>query len=78
MDFTPQPGAKNRTTFILLGVLLGFFGAHSFYAGYRGRGFLQLAITLGTLGIGGIAIWIWAIIDICTISRDSAGINFRN
>jgi TM2 domain-containing membrane protein YozV len=78
MDSTPHAGAKNRTTFILLGVLLGFFGGHSFYAGYRGRGFLQLAITLGTLGIGGIAIWIWAIIDICTISRDSEGVNFRN
>jgi TM2 domain-containing membrane protein YozV len=78
MDFAPQPGAKNRTTFILLGALLGSFGAHSFYAGYRTRGFLQLALTLGTVGIGGIAIWIWAIIDICTISRDSEGVNFRN
>jgi TM2 domain-containing membrane protein YozV len=78
VDLTPNPGAKNRTTFILLGVLLGFFGAHSFYAGYRTRGFLQLALTIFTAGIGGIAIWIWAIIDICTISRDNLGVNFRN
>jgi TM2 domain-containing membrane protein YozV len=78
VDLTPHPGAKNRTTFILLGVLLGFFGAHSFYAGYRARGFLQLAVTLFTVGLGGIAIWIWAIIDICTISHDNLGVNFRN
>jgi TM2 domain-containing membrane protein YozV len=76
----PDPSAptKSRTTFLLLGVLLGGFGAHSFYAGSTKKGFLQLAITLLTFGFAGLMVWIWAVIDICTISTDSNGIPFRN
>ena len=74
----PSSPAKSRTTFILLGVLLGFFGAHSFYAGYRKRGFTQLAVSLCTLGIAALGVWIWAVIDICTISQDHAGMHFRD
>jgi len=29
-DLEPDPNAKNRSTFIVLGALLGFFGAHNF------------------------------------------------
>ena len=76
----PDPSAptKNRTTFLLLGVLLGGFGAHSFYAGSTKKGILQLSITLLTFGFAGFMVWIWAIIDICTITSDSNGIPFRN
>lgn len=70
--------AKSRTTYIVLGVLFGSFGAHSFYAGYGKRGAVQLALTLCTLGIAGLGIWVWAIIDVCTISQDNAGIRFRD
>ncbi len=69
---------RNRTTFLLLGVLLGAFGAHSFYAGSTRKGFIQLGITVLTFGFAGMMVWIWAIIDICTISKDNEGIPFRN
>ena len=69
---------KSRTGFILLGALLGAFGAHSFYAGYNKKGLAQLAITVVTLGFAGPMTWIWAIIDICTIDRDNHGVNFTS
>jgi TM2 domain-containing membrane protein YozV len=74
----PALPRKNRTTFLVLGVLLGAFGAHSFYAGSTKKGLIQLAITVLTLGMAGVMVWIWAIIDICTISTDHDGIPFRN
>ena len=69
---------KNRTTFIILGALLGAFGAHNFYAGYYKKGAIQLSITVVTLGFGIPMSWMWAVIDICTISRDSAGVQFES
>jgi TM2 domain-containing membrane protein YozV len=74
----PEPvhEPKSRTGFILLGALLGAFGAHSFYAGYKKKGWAQLAITVFTLGFAAPMTWIWAIIDICTIDRDNYGVNF--
>lgn len=69
---------KNRTTFILLGALLGAFGAHNFYAGYTKKGGIQLAITLLTLGFGSPMSWMWAVIDICTINSDSRGVQFES
>lgn len=68
---------KNRTTFIVLGALLGAFGAHNFYAGYTKRALAQLAITIGTLGFGSPMSWIWAVIDICTINHDKRGVQFE-
>jgi TM2 domain-containing membrane protein YozV len=76
--YAPGPDARNRTTFLVLGVLLGAFGAHSFYAGYGKKGTLQLCITLLTLGFCGFMVWIWAVIDICTITTDAKGMPFRN
>jgi TM2 domain-containing membrane protein YozV len=76
--FDPNRPARSRTAFLLLGVLLGAFGAHSFYAGSTKKGVLQLLITLLTLGLAGFMVWIWAVIDICTITTDSQGIPFRN
>lgn len=71
-------GPKNRTTFILLGALLGAFGAHNFYAGYYKRAGIQLAITLLTLGFGSPMSWMWAVIDICTTERDVQGVRFES
>jgi hypothetical protein len=67
-------GSKDRTVFVLLGVLLGAFGAHNFYAGYKGRASAQLAITLCTLFLGSVVSWIWALVEVCTIDRDSRNI----
>ena len=69
---------RNRTTFILLGALLGAFGAHNFYAGYHKKAAMQLAITVATLGFGTPMSWMWAVIDVCTIDRDGAGVQFES
>ncbi|HTC56711.1 MAG TPA: RING finger protein [Candidatus Sulfotelmatobacter sp.] len=69
---------KNRTSYIILGALLGAFGAHNFYAGYRKKAGIQLAITVLTLGLGSPMSWMWAVIDICTIDRDGRGVQFES
>lgn len=71
------PQHKSRTTFIVLGALLGAFGAHSFYAGYKKKGAIQLAITLLSMGFAGPMTWVWAVIDICTINQDHLGVQFE-
>jgi hypothetical protein len=80
-DAAPVPALqepKKRTTFIMLGALLGAFGAHNFYAGYHKKGGIQLAITLLTLGFGSPMSWMWAVIDICTVNSDSRGVQFES
>jgi TM2 domain-containing membrane protein YozV len=67
---------KSRTTYIVLGLFLGAFGAHNFYSGYTGRAVGQLCLTVLTLGYLGIVSWIWAIIEICIVEKDSTGLNF--
>jgi TM2 domain-containing membrane protein YozV len=74
----PYLPAKNRTTYLVLGILLGALGVHNFYAGYIKKGLLQLALTVFTLGFGGFMTWIWAVIDICTVTTDNDGIPFRS
>jgi TM2 domain-containing membrane protein YozV len=78
VDFTPHPDARHQNTFILLGVLLGMFGAHNFYAGYRRKAFAQLGITVLTLGFAIPMTWVWAIIDVFTIQEDNNGVKFRS
>ena len=78
----PQPGpvaerrSKSRTTFIVLGIFLGMLGVHNFYAGYTGKAVGQLCLSVLTVGYLAIASWIWAIIEICIVEKDSAGIQF--
>jgi TM2 domain-containing membrane protein YozV len=67
---------KSRTTYIVLGIFLGAFGVHNFYAGYTGRVVGQLCLTVLTLGYLGIVSWIWAIIEICIVEKDSTGLRF--
>jgi TM2 domain-containing membrane protein YozV len=77
-DFAPpDPNAKNRTTFILLGTLLGAVGAHNFYAGYRRKAIAQVCISVFTLGVASPMTWVWALIDVFTVDRDANGIRFR-
>ncbi|HEY2914395.1 MAG TPA: NINE protein [Candidatus Angelobacter sp.] len=78
VDFMPHPDAKDKNRFILLGAFLGMFGAHSFYAGYKRKAFIQLGITVLTLGFAIPMVWVWAIIDVCTIEEDSNGTKFRS
>ena len=78
----PQPGpeaglqTKSRTTFIILGIFLGMLGVHNFYAGYTSKAVGQLCLSVLTLGYLAVASWIWAIIEICIVDKDSAGIQF--
>jgi hypothetical protein len=67
---------KSRTTYIVLGVFLGAFGAHNFYAGYTGRAVGQLCLSLLTVFYLAIVSWIWAIVEICVVEKDSTGIQF--
>jgi TM2 domain-containing membrane protein YozV len=76
----PEPAAgrspKSRTTFILLGIFLGMLGIHNFYAGYTAKAVGQLCLSVLTLGFLAAASWIWAIVEICIVEKDSAGIQF--
>jgi hypothetical protein len=65
---------KNRTTYILLGIFLGMFGGHNFYAGYYGRAMLQILLSVLTLFVGSFIAWIWAIVEVCTVDRDSRNV----
>ena len=76
-DPVPEGDPKNRTTFIVLGALLGALGAHNFYAGYTKKAVTQLAITVLTFGFASPMSWVWAIIDVCTVNRDARGIEFQ-
>lgn len=74
--YTAGQPAKSRTTYIVLGIFLGVFGAHNFYAGYTGRAVGQLCLSVLTLFYLAIASWIWAIVEICIVDKDSTGIQF--
>ncbi len=67
---------KSRTTYIVLGIFLGALGVHNFYAGYTGRAVGQLCLSILTLFYLAIISWIWAIVEICIVEKDSAGIQF--
>lgn len=67
---------KSRTTYIVLGIFLGAFGAHNFYAGYTGRAVGQLCLSVLTLFCLALVSWVWAIVEICIVNKDSAGIEF--
>ena len=64
---------KNRWVYILLGIFLGEFGIHNFYAGYIGRGVVKLLITILSFGLLFWISWIWALVEICTVRIDSRG-----
>lgn len=67
---------KSRTSYIVLGIFLGALGVHNFYAGYTGRAVGQLCLTVLTLGYLALVSWIWAIIEICIVEKDSTGLRF--
>lgn len=71
-----HPEAKDRVAYVLLAVLLGF-GIHNFYAGYTNRGLIQLLVSILTCGIGWIFMWIWGIVEACTVTQDANGVRFK-
>jgi TM2 domain-containing membrane protein YozV len=77
MPVQGNQNAKDRVAYILLAVFIGHLGIHNFFAGYTSRGVIQLVITIVTCGIGGIATWIWAIIEAITVTKDANGVDFK-
>ena len=69
---------KSRLAYILLAIFLGTFGIHNFYAGYTGKGIAQLLISLISFGFLSPLVFIWAIIEVCTVTKDAQGIDFIN
>ena len=67
---------KSRGVYIVLGLFFGCLGVHNFYAGYGGRGAVQLLITLflGWIGIGFLITGLWALIEIITVNTDAQGL----
>jgi TM2 domain-containing membrane protein YozV len=63
----PGYAQKSRVAAGLLGIFLGTFGAGRFYLGYKKMGWLQLAASIFTGGIGGF----WGIIDGIMILKGS-------
>lgn len=72
---TPQIPLKKRSNFRLLGIFLGFFGIHNFYAGYIGKGIAQLLLTVfgGYFCFPLAAVWIWAIVEAIIVDREKNG-----
>ena len=75
----PEPllvrSARRRRTFIVLGLFLGCFGVHNFYAGNHGKGAAQLILTLilGWIVIGLVITTIWSLIEVLTVTLDGKG-----
>lgn len=68
---------KSRCAYIALAIFLGELGVHNFYAGYVGRGIAQLLITVLSFGLLFWISWIWAFIEMCTVSEDGLGVPFQ-
>ena len=62
--------SKSRTVFVVLGVipLTGVLGIHDFYAGRTGLGVVHL-LTFWLVPLS----WIWAVIEVCTVTKDGQG-----
>ena len=76
-----NPQARSRMAYILLGLLLGMWmipGIHNLYAGYITKGVLQLLLTIFSCGILWIPIYIWIIIEVCTVEYDADGVAFTS
>lgn len=65
---------RSRLVAALLGILLGGFGAHRFYLGYRRTAVLQITVTICTLGVGAVwgAVEGWLIL-LGRFARDAQG-----
>ena len=78
---------QSRLAYILLALFLGGLGVHNFYAGFVGRGIAQILtnfvlalISVITFGFGTFlyfGLFIWIIIEICMVTKDSKGIDFN-
>ncbi len=67
---------KSRVSYVLLGSLLGLIGLpgiHNLYAGRQSQGLIQLVGTILTCWILWIPMYIWTIVEVCTVTCDGDG-----
>jgi TM2 domain-containing membrane protein YozV len=82
VDYYQAPQPKSRVVFVLLGIFLGIFGVHNFYAGYTKRGAIQLVATVLIAVYSEIAawlwlgVWLWAIVEVCLVNKEADGAQF--
>jgi hypothetical protein len=59
---------------LVRGALVGFPGIHDVYAGQTGKGLTQLLLSVLTCWI----LWLWmfirAIVEVCAVTEDAAGV----
>jgi TM2 domain-containing membrane protein YozV len=67
---------KSMKLFCFLGLTLGFAGVHNFYARYWGTAIAQVLLTVATcwLGLGIVAAWLWAMIELFLVHTDQRGV----
>lgn len=78
MSETPNTPPHSRIVYIVLAIFLGSLGIHNFYAGYTGKAVAQLLITVLSCGFLSLISWIWAIIDIVTVTSSADGRPFAS
>lgn len=66
-------GPKSQLAYALLAFFFGALGVHNFYIGRWKKALAQLLITLFTLFLGSFITYLWAVINIFTISTDGKG-----
>jgi TM2 domain-containing membrane protein YozV len=77
--YSARPSAaRSRVAYVLLGLFLGGFGIHNFYAGYTGRAIAQLLITLLTFWMifPLFCVAIWVLVEIISVKKDAQGVAF--
>lgn len=69
---------RSRLAYIIIAIFLGALGIHNFYAGRTSQGVIQLLATIltGWLVIPLLAVWIWVLVEICTVTTDGDGLMF--
>ena len=73
-----QPSPKSRLAYCILGILFGALGIPNFYSGHSKRGLIKLLLTVllcWTL-IVPLGVFIWVLVEICTVNADSEGRTF--
>ena len=69
---------RSRLAYIVLALSFGIFGMHNFYAGNTRKAIVQILITILSLGYLGIFVWIWALVELCSVTQDAQGGDFTS
>ena len=75
-----KSGEKNGIIYIISAWFLGLIGIHNFYAGYFGRGVVQLTFTLLSwlfMFIPLLIVGIWVFFEILFVGKSANGVAFK-